>query len=137
MNHCGALRIDHVLGLLRLWWVPKGQNASEGAYIYYPVKELLALLALESHRYKCSVIGEDLGTVPDEIVELLSDAGIHSYKVFFFEVAEDGGYYSPEHYSQQSMSALCTHDMPTLKGFWHCDDLKLGQELGLYRMKHS
>ncbi|GLQ74204.1 4-alpha-glucanotransferase [Vibrio penaeicida] len=132
MNHCGALRIDHVLGLLRLWWVPKGQNASEGAYIYYPVKELLALLALESHRYKCSVIGEDLGTVPDEIVELLSDAGIHSYKVFFFEVAEDGGYYSPEHYSQQSMSALCTHDMPTLKGFWHCDDLKLGQELGLY-----
>lgn len=85
MNHCGALRIDHVLGLLRLWWVPKGQNASEGAYIYYPVKELLALLALESHRYKCSVIGEDLGTVPDEIVELLSDAGIHSYKVFFLK----------------------------------------------------
>lgn len=132
MTHCGALRIDHVLGLLRLWWVPKGENASEGAYIYYPVKEMLALLALESHRHQCSVIGEDLGTVPDEIVELLSEAGIHSYKVFFFEVAEDGGYFSPQHYAEQSMSALCTHDMPTLRGFWHCDDLKMGEELGLY-----
>ncbi len=132
MRHCGALRIDHILGLLRLWWVPKGKNASEGAYIHYPVKEMLALLALESHRQKCSVIGEDLGTVPEQIADLLTDAGIHSYKVFFFEVAQDGGYYSPVHYSEQSISTLCTHDMPTLKGFWHCEDLKLGQTLGLY-----
>ncbi|MEH0369345.1 4-alpha-glucanotransferase [Vibrio mimicus] len=133
MKHCGALRIDHVLGLLRLWWIPKGENATKGAYIYYPVKDMLAILALESHRHQCSVIGEDLGTVPDEIVELLRDAGVHSYKVFFFETSkEDGGYVSPAHYAEQSMAALCTHDMPTLRGFWHCDDLKMGREIGLY-----
>ncbi|MGL6027833.1 MAG: 4-alpha-glucanotransferase [Vibrio sp.] len=133
MKHCGALRIDHVLGLLRLWWIPKGENATKGAYIYYPVKDMLAILALESHRHQCSVIGEDLGTVPDEIVELLRDAGVHSYKVFFFETSkQDGGYVSPAHYTEQSMAALCTHDMPTLRGFWHCDDLKMGREIGLY-----
>ncbi|MDA9557705.1 4-alpha-glucanotransferase [Vibrio sp.] len=133
MKHCGSLRIDHVLGLLRLWWIPKGKDATEGAYLYYPVKDMLSILALESHRYECSVIGEDLGTVPDEIVELLQDAGIHSYKVFFFETSEDdGGFISPKHYADQSMSALCTHDMPTLRGFWHCDDLKMGREIGLY-----
>ncbi len=133
MKHCGSLRIDHVLGLLRLWWIPKGENATKGAYIYYPVEDMLAILALESHRHQCSVIGEDLGTVPDEIVEILRDAGVHSYKVFFFETSkEDGGFLSPAHYAQQSMSALCTHDMPTLRGFWHCDDLKMGAELGLY-----
>ncbi|NOH82377.1 4-alpha-glucanotransferase [Vibrio sp. 03-59-1] len=132
MKHCGALRIDHVLGLLRLWWIPKGEDATKGAYMYYSVQDMLAILALESHRYQCSVIGEDLGTVPDEIVDILADAGVHSYKVFFFETAEDGGFISPEHYASQSMSALCTHDMPTLRGFWHCDDLKTGREIGLY-----
>ncbi len=132
MKHCGSLRIDHVLGLLRLWWIPKGEDATKGAYIYYPVEDMLAILALESHRHQCSVIGEDLGTVPDEIVAILRDAGVHSYKVFFFETAEDGGFISPKHYAEQSMSALCTHDMPTLRGFWHCDDLKMGQEIGLY-----
>ncbi|MGY3572232.1 4-alpha-glucanotransferase [Vibrio paucivorans] len=133
MKHCGSLRIDHVLGLLRLWWIPKGEDATQGAYIYYPVEDMLAILALESHRHQCSVIGEDLGTVPDEIVDILRDAGVHSYKVFFFETSEDdGGYISPAHYAEQSMSALCTHDMPTLRGFWHCDDLKMGREIGLY-----
>ncbi len=138
MKHCGSLRIDHVLGLLRLWWIPRGESATNGAYIYYPVKDMLAILALESHRHQCSVIGEDLGTVPDEIVEILRDAGVHSYKVFFFETSkEDGGYISPAHYAEQSMSALCTHDMPTLRGFWHCDDLKMGAELGLYPNKQQ
>jgi 4-alpha-glucanotransferase len=132
MKHCGALRIDHVLGLLRLWWIPKGQDASTGTYMRYPVADLLAILALESHRHHCSVIGEDLGTVPEEITELLAEAGVHSYKVFFFETAKDGGFISPEHYVAQSMSALCTHDMPTLRGFWHCDDLKMGRDIGIY-----
>ena len=133
MKHCGALRIDHVLGLLRLWWIPRGEDATKGAYVYYPVQDMLSILALESHRHQCSVIGEDLGTVPDEIVDILADAGVHSYKVFFFETSEnDGGFISPKHYAGQSMSALCTHDMPTLRGFWHCDDLKMGEEIGLY-----
>ncbi|RQW65023.1 4-alpha-glucanotransferase [Vibrio viridaestus] len=132
MKHCGTLRIDHVMGLLRLWWVPRGVSATKGAYMRYPVHELLSILALESHRNQCSVIGEDLGTVPVEMEQLLADAGVHSYKVFFFETADDGGFISPRHYVGQSMSALCTHDMPTLRGFWHCNDLKMGKELGLY-----
>jgi len=132
MSHCGALRIDHVMALLRLWWVPDNASAEKGAYIYYQVEDMLNLLALESMRNECLVIGEDLGTVPEGIDVLLKDAGVYSYKVFFFEQAEDGGYIAPEHYAGQAMATLSTHDMPTIKGFWHCEDLYLGRELGLY-----
>ncbi|RDV26150.1 4-alpha-glucanotransferase [Alteromonas aestuariivivens] len=132
MASSGALRIDHVMALLRLWWVTKGDHARDGGYVYYPVDDLLGILALESHRHQSLVIGEDLGTVPEEIRSKLADNGVHSYRVFFFEQAEDGGFYSPAHYPIQSMSTLTTHDMPTLIGFWHCLDLELGKELGLY-----
>ncbi|MGB5446664.1 MAG: 4-alpha-glucanotransferase, partial [Psychromonas sp.] len=132
MRHCGALRIDHVLGLLRLWWVPDNATAVKGAYIYYPVQDLLNLLALESVRNQCLVIGEDLGTIPEGIDALLKEAGVYSYKVFFYERAADGGYISPQHYAKQAMATLCTHDMPTIKGYWDCDDLHLGRKLGLY-----
>ncbi|MCW8995688.1 MAG: 4-alpha-glucanotransferase [Psychromonas sp.] len=133
MRNCGALRIDHVLGLLRLWWVPENETAAKGAYVYYQVKDLLNLLALESVRNKCLVIGEDLGTIPDGMDILLKEAGVYSYKVFFFEQAADGGYIAPEHYAEQAMATLSTHDMPTIKGFWDCNDLYLGRELGLYK----
>ena len=132
MKASGALRIDHVMALLRLWWVHKDDDACEGAYVNYPVDDLLAILALESHRNKSLVIGEDLGTVPDTIREKLQNNGMYSYRLFFFEQAEDGGFYSPMHYPEQSMATLTTHDMPTLIGFWHCDDLALGKEVGLY-----
>jgi 4-alpha-glucanotransferase len=132
MQACGALRIDHVMALVRLWWVPKGNEATKGAYVQYPVDDLLAILALESHLNQCSVIGEDLGTVPEGISEKLTEYGVHSYKVFFFERAEDGGFFSPSHYVEQAMATLTTHDMPTLIGYWHCKDIELGQELGLY-----
>lgn len=132
MKHCGALRIDHVLALLRLWWVPEGATAAEGAYIYYNVHDLLNILALESVRNQCLVIGEDLGTIPEGIDVLLKDAGVYSYKVFFFEQAPDGGFISPNHYIQQAMATLSTHDIATIKGYWHCEDLYLGRTLGLY-----
>ncbi|TEW56032.1 4-alpha-glucanotransferase [Psychromonas sp. RZ22] len=132
MQYCGALRIDHVMALLRLWWVPEGETADGGAYVYYNVYDMLNLLALESVRNECLVIGEDLGTVPDGMDVLLKEAGVYSYKVFFFEQAEDGGFISPSHYEQQAMATLSTHDMPTIKGYWHCEDLYLGRELGLY-----
>ncbi|MCK5818580.1 MAG: 4-alpha-glucanotransferase [Psychromonas sp.] len=131
MKYCGALRIDHVMALLRLWWVPEGETADAGAYIYYAVEDMLNILALESMRNQCLVIGEDLGTVPDGMDVLLKDAGIYSYKVFFFE-AKDGKQTSPHDYNPQAMATLATHDMPTIKGFWQCDDLYLGKELGLY-----
>jgi len=132
MKSCGALRIDHVMALLRLWWVPAGSGAGEGSYVYYNVDDLLGLLALESHRNKCLIIGEDLGTVPEGIDVKLKENGVHSYRVFFFEQADDGGYIAPAHYPEQAMATLSTHDMATLKGFWHCDDLQLGKELGIY-----
>ena len=132
MASSGSLRIDHVMALLRLWWVVKGDNAKDGGYVYYPVDDLLGILALESHRNQSLVIGEDLGTVPEEIRSKLADNGVYSYRVFFFEQAEDGGFFSPSHYPVQSMSTLTTHDMPTLIGYWHCLDLELGKEIGLY-----
>lgn len=132
MKASGALRIDHVMALLRLWWVHKDDDASQGAYVNYPVEDLLAILALESHRNKSVVIGEDLGTVPISIREKLERNGMYSYRLFFFEQAEDGGFYSPSHYPEQSMATLTTHDMPTLMGYWDCSDLTLGKSVGLY-----
>ena len=133
MQSCGALRIDHVMALLRLWWVPGGGHATQGAYVYYPLDDLLALLCLESHRNQCMIVGEDLGTVPAGIRDIFAENNVLSYRVFFFETAPDGGFYSPSHYPEQAMATLTTHDMATLKGFWHCDDLKLGKELGIYK----
>ncbi|WP_395345409.1 4-alpha-glucanotransferase [Ningiella sp. W23] len=132
MKSSGALRIDHAMALLRLWWVHNEDDASEGVYVNYPVDDLLAILALESQRNQSLVIGEDLGTVPEAIRDKLKENGVYSYRVFFFEQAKDGGFYSPSHYPEQSMATLTTHDMPTLIGYWHCDDLNLGRELGVY-----
>jgi 4-alpha-glucanotransferase len=132
MHASGALRIDHVMALLRLWWVYRGDNAKLGGYVCYPVDDLLGILALESQRNQSLVIGEDLGTVPEQIRSKLAENGMYSYRVFFFEQAEDGGFYAPEHYPEQSMATLTTHDMPTLIGYWHCDDLALGKKVGLY-----
>lgn len=136
MRHCGSLRIDHAMSLLRLWWVPPAAPAKQGAYIYYRVHDLVGILALESHRNKCLIIGEDLGTVPAEMKSILRDAGIHSYKIFFWEKASDGGFISPKDYVEQAMSALSTHDMPTIVGWWDHKDLELGKQLGLYTDEH-
>ncbi|WP_213990167.1 4-alpha-glucanotransferase [Sodalis sp. dw_96] len=132
MRGCGALRIDHVMSLLRLWWIPLGDNAGQGAYIHYPVDDLLAILALESQRNHCMVIGEDLGTVPREIVSRLLQSGVYSYKVLYFERDGSHVFRSPSHYPPQSMATLTTHDLPTLRGYWGGDDLRLGRALGLY-----
>ncbi len=133
MQHCGSLRIDHAMSLLRLWWVPPGVSAKMGVYVYYKVHDLVGILALESQRNRCLIIGEDLGTVPKEMKTILRDAGIHSYKIFFWEKSEtDGGFISPRDYVAQAMSALSTHDMPTIEGWWSHADLTLGRELGLY-----
>jgi 4-alpha-glucanotransferase len=132
MANSGALRIDHAMALLRLWWVYQGDTADKGGYVYYPVDDLLGILALESQRNQTLIIGEDLGTVPEEIRDKLAANGVYSYRVFFFEQAEDGGFYSPSHYPVQSMSTLTIHDFPTLIGYWHCYDLELGSKIGLY-----
>ncbi|ALV90722.1 MULTISPECIES: 4-alpha-glucanotransferase [Pantoea] len=133
MRDCGALRIDHVMALLRLWWIPYGEGADKGAYVSYPVDELMAILALESQRHGCMVIGEDLGTVPPMIVRMLRSHGIFSWKVLFFEQERDGRYRPPSAYPRQSIASASTHDLPTLSGFWQAGDLTLGEKLGMYR----
>jgi 4-alpha-glucanotransferase len=132
MNSCGALRLDHVMALLRLWWVGADDEAKQGGYVYYPMDDLLGILALESQRHQTIIVGEDLGTVPSEIRTKLAEQGILSYRVFLFEQAHDGGFFSPEHYPTQSLAALTTHDIPTLRGYWHCEDLALAKTLQLY-----
>ncbi|MBJ7222992.1 MULTISPECIES: 4-alpha-glucanotransferase [unclassified Brenneria] len=132
MANCGALRIDHVMALLRLWWIPKAESAVDGAYVHYPLDDLLAVLALESQRHRCLVIGEDLGTVPPEIVSKLHDFGVYSYKVLFFEKDEQHRFRSPGRYPRQAMATITTHDLPTLRGYWQAVDLSLGRDLGLY-----
>lgn len=132
MRDCGALRIDHVMALLRLWWIPYGEGADKGAYVSYPVDELMAILALESQRHRCMVIGEDLGTVPPIIRRMMRSHGIFSWKVLFFEQERDGRYRQPSAYLRQSIASASTHDLPTLSGFWQGGDLALGQTLGMY-----
>lgn len=132
MQNCGALRIDHVMSMLRLWWIPYGETADHGAYVHYPVDDLLSILALESHRHQCMVIGEDLGTVPVEIVGKLRDSGVYSYKVLYFENDHEKTYRAPKAYPEQSMAVATTHDLPTLRGYWESGDLTLGKTLGLY-----
>jgi len=132
MASCGALRIDHVMSLLRLWWIPYGETANFGAYVSYPVDDLMAILALESERHQCMVIGEDLGTVPAEIVGKLRDSGIYSWKVLYFEQQDQNTYRAPSAWPRQSMASATTHDLPTLRGFWSDGDLTLGETLGLY-----
>ncbi|AGN86096.1 4-alpha-glucanotransferase [Enterobacter sp. R4-368] len=132
MKNCGALRIDHVMSMLRLWWIPYGETADHGAYVQYPVDDLLAILALESQRHQCMVIGEDLGTVPVEIVGKLRSSGVYSYKVLYFENDHEKTFRAPQAYPQQSMAVATTHDLPTLRGYWESGDLTLGKTLGLY-----
>jgi len=132
MSQCGALRIDHVMGLLRLWWIPAHEHAGKGAYVRYPLEDLLGVLALESQRHQCMVIGEDLGIVPKEIVASLRDSGVYSYKVLYFEQEKSGVYRAPDHYVTQAMATVTTHDLPTLRGYWEGGDLTLGESLGIY-----
>lgn len=121
----GAIRIDHVMALFRLFWIPRGMPAAMGTYVEYRWEELLAILALESTRTKVLIIGEDLGTVPDWIRERLYEAGVLSYRVFFFERTSVGDWKSSGAYPAQSLAVVTTHDLPTLSGFWEGADIAL------------
>lgn len=132
MRHCGALRIDHVMSLFRLWWVPRGDIATHGAYVYYPLQDLLGILALESQRNRCLVIGEDLGTVPNEIRAALPEANVYSYKVAYFEKDDHDRFKPPQDYVHRAMATVTTHDLPTLAGWWEGVDLEIRDELKLF-----
>jgi (1->4)-alpha-D-glucan 1-alpha-D-glucosylmutase len=132
MRHAGALRIDHVMALMRLYLIPPGTEATQGAYVHYAFDELLAAVAIESHRNRCLVIGEDLGTVPDAIRAALAAAGVLSYKVLYFERAADGGFRAPADFPALALVAASTHDLPTLAGWWEGRDLALRESLHLF-----
>ncbi|WOH36328.1 4-alpha-glucanotransferase [Thalassotalea fonticola] len=132
MRHAGALRIDHVLGLMRQYWVAPGMAADQGIYITFPLEDIFRIIALESRRNNCVVIGEDLGNVPDGFGDIMAAAGLLSYKVLFFERWENGLFFRPEVYSEQSMVTVSTHDLSTIAGWWTGNDLKWRQELNLY-----
>jgi (1->4)-alpha-D-glucan 1-alpha-D-glucosylmutase len=132
MRHAGALRIDHVMGLARLYWIPPGQSASDGAYVHYRADELFAIVALESQRNRCLVIGEDLGTVPDEIRHALAERGVLSYRLMYFERDGAGAFKPPHDYPREALVAVSTHDLPTLAGWWQGRDVSLRGSLGLF-----
>ncbi len=127
----GMLRLDHVMGLFRLFWVPDRPGVP-GAYVRYPAPELLAILALESHRARTLIIGEDLGTVTPAIRRELARRGIFSYKVLLFEREADGRFRAPPDYPPQALAAVTTHDLPTLAGYWQGEDIALKQRFHLY-----
>ncbi len=132
MRHAGALRIDHVLGFNRLFWIPAGEAAASGGYVRAPLDDLVAITALESQRARCVVVGEDLGTVPDGLRERLAAAAILSCRLLYFERDPDGAFHRPEAYPALAHLAVGTHDLPTLPGYWRDRDIEVFAALGLF-----
>ncbi len=131
MRYYGALRLDHVMSLFRLWWVPGGCPATEGAYVHYPLHQLLTVLALESERASCLVVGEDLGVVPDEMRQAMPEFGLYHYKVLLFEKIS-GSFRRPDQFTRRALATATTHDMPTLRSYWEGRDIELRRRLNLY-----
>ena len=132
MRHAGILRIDHVMSLNRLYWIPSGMEPSGGAYVSYPFDDLLRLIALESHRQACAVIGEDLGTVPVGFRETMRSAAVLSYRVLMFERGHDRDFVPPAEYPPLAAASAATHDLATLKGFWLGRDIAWRRRLNFY-----
>jgi 4-alpha-glucanotransferase len=131
MRYYGALRLDHVMSLFRLWWVAGGFSPTEGAYVHYPLQQLLTVLSLESARSACVVVGEDLGVVPDEMRRAMPECGLYHYKVLLFEKS-DGRFRRPDEYVRHALATVTTHDMPTLRSYWEGRDIELRRRLNLY-----
>ncbi len=131
MRCYGALRLDHVMSLFRLWWVTAGKSPAQGAYVHYPLAQLLAVLALESTRAGCLVIGEDLGVVPDEIRSAIPEFGLYHYKVLIFEKTE-GRFRRPTELAKRALATITTHDLPTLASYWSGRDIEMRTRLNLF-----
>ncbi|HKN18939.1 MAG TPA: 4-alpha-glucanotransferase [Dissulfurispiraceae bacterium] len=133
MKYNGALRIDHALGLFRLFWIPAGLPAEKGAYVTCPEEDLLRIIALESVRNKTMVIAEDLGTVGENVHEALLRFGMLSYRLFYFERNyPDPSFRRPEQYPPMALCSITTHDLPTVYGYWSGRDLQVKKQLNMF-----
>jgi 4-alpha-glucanotransferase len=131
MRYAGAIRLDHVLGLRRLFVIPHGLSGREGTYVQLPFEALLAVVAQESVRHECIVIGEDLGTVPEGFRETMEDWGLWSYLVMLFERRHDGSFKAPCEYKRNALASFNTHDLPTFAGWARQHDFAVKHALGI------
>jgi 4-alpha-glucanotransferase len=132
MGTAGAVRIDHAMGLMRLYLIPADAHATDGAYLRYPMREMLRRLAQISRQRSTIVIGEDLGTVPSGFRAVMSAAEIQGYRILYFEREDNGWFRSPRAYAHRALACLSTHDLPTLKGWWRGSDVDERERLGGY-----
>jgi 4-alpha-glucanotransferase len=130
LRHSGGLRIDHAMGLQRLWVTPHGVDPNEGAYLAYPFDDLLRLTALESHRHRAIIIGEDLGTVPAGFRGRIDRAGVYGMRVLWFE-RERNRFTPPQAWSAAAAAMTSTHDLPTVAGWWRGTDIDVREQCGL------
>jgi len=130
MRTAGGVRIDHVMGLSRLWLVPWGMPSTEGVYLQYPLDDMLRIVSLESHRNQAIVIGEDLGTVPDGFRGRIDQAGVMGMRVLLFEREDDGHFRAPQHWDVNAVAMTTTHDLPTITGWWQGNDIAWRDRLG-------
>ncbi|WP_152047260.1 4-alpha-glucanotransferase [Aureimonas psammosilenae] len=135
-RNAGAVRIDHAMGLARLWWIAEGHPSSEGGYVRYPLGRMVDTIAAVSNDNGCIVIGEDLGTVPPGFRHTMSEAGVLSYRVLYFE-RRSGEFLEPAAYPDLSLACVSTHDLPTLKGWWDGADIELREEMGTQSAERS
>jgi 4-alpha-glucanotransferase len=131
MRHAGAIRLDHVLGLKRVFMIPHGARAVDGAYVRFPFEAVLRVVAEESVRFRCSVIGEDLGTVPEGFRDTMAKWGLWSYRVMLFERDGAGRFKPPEAYPAEALATFNTHDLPSFRGWREGHDLITKRGLGL------
>ena len=132
MRHAGGLRVDHVIGLQRQFLVPLGERPAQGCYVNFPFQELMAILALESQRNKCMVIGEDLGTVPEGFRDRLREKGAFGCAILYFERTAVGRFKAATEYPKQVAATATTHDLPTLVGYWEGLDIAIRRRVGIY-----
>jgi 4-alpha-glucanotransferase len=130
MRHVGGIRVDHAMGLARLWVIPEGSSPADGAYLNYPVSDLLRLLALESVRHNVVVIGEDLGTVPEGFHDMLEQSGVHGMRVLWFERDAQTGFVPSRGWGSTDVAMTSTHDLPTVAGWWKGSDIDVRHEHG-------
>jgi 4-alpha-glucanotransferase len=131
LRYGGALRIDHILGLFRQFWIPAGRSGAEGAYVRFPTDDLLGILALEAMRAGALVVGEDLGTVPPEVPPTLRDWEILGTKVMYFERVDGLGFKPAAGYEELALTVADTHDQVPLAGFWEGRDIAIRHDTGL------